>query len=65
MQFQRKPEVGVGSRGTGVSNSSKFPYGCWGLNVGLLEEEPVLLAAGPSNQPLNMNLKDPETKSLY
>jgi hypothetical protein len=31
--------------------SCELPYGCWELNLGPLEEQPVLLTAEPSHQP--------------
>ena len=43
---------GIRSSGTGVTYSCELPCGCWELNLGLLEEEPVLLTAEPSRQPL-------------
>lgn len=35
----------VGSLGTGVVGSSELPRECWRLNLGLLEEQQVLLTA--------------------
>jgi hypothetical protein len=35
----------------GVTNSCKLPCGCWELNPGPLEEQPVLLTTEPSLQP--------------
>ena len=32
---------------TGVTDSWELPYGCWELNSGPLEEEPLLLTAAP------------------
>jgi hypothetical protein len=32
----------------GVTDGCELPCGCWELNPGLLEEQPVLLAAEPS-----------------
>ena len=37
--------------GTGVTDSCELPCGCWELNSGPLEEQPVLLTAEPSPQP--------------
>jgi hypothetical protein len=34
--------------GTGITNGCKPPDGCWKLNLGPLEEQPVLLTAEPS-----------------
>jgi hypothetical protein len=42
---------GVGSRGTGVTDTSEPSCGCWILNPGPLEEQPVLLSTEPSLQP--------------
>jgi hypothetical protein len=42
---------GVGSPGTGVTDSCELPSGCWELNLGPLGEQPVLLVTEPSFQP--------------
>ena len=34
---------GVGSAGTGVTDSCELPCGCWELNPGPLEEQPSAL----------------------
>ena len=39
--------------GTGVTDSCELPCGCWELNPGPLEEQPVLLTAEPSPQLLH------------
>jgi hypothetical protein len=44
--------VGVRSAGTGITDSCDLLCGCWELNPGPLEEQPVLLTAEPSLQPL-------------
>lgn len=36
---------------TGVTDPCEMPCGCWGLSLGLLRKQPVLLCAGPSLQP--------------
>ena len=41
------------SPGTGIRDSCELPCGCWELNPGPLEEQPVLLTAEPSLQPLS------------
>jgi hypothetical protein len=41
------PEEGIRS----ITDGCKPPCGCWDLNSGPLEEEPVLLAAEPPLQP--------------
>ena len=46
----RKPEKGIGFPGTGVTDGREPPCGCWGLNLGPLEEQPVLLIAEPPLQ---------------
>ena len=40
----------VGSPGTGVTDRCELPCGCWELNPGLLEEQPVLLTTKLSLQ---------------
>ena len=47
---------GFGSSGMGVTDSCELPYGCWELNPGPLEEQPVLLTNEPSLQPQNQLL---------
>jgi hypothetical protein len=42
---------GVIFPGTGVIDSCEQPCGCWDLNLGPLEEQPVLLTAKSSLQP--------------
>lgn len=41
----------VGLLGTTVAGSCELPYGCWELNPGHLEKQPVLVTAEPSLQP--------------
>lgn len=41
--YSQRPEEGSGS--TGFQDHHELPHGCWELNHGLLEEEPVLLTA--------------------
>jgi hypothetical protein len=48
--YQCRPEQGIRSPGTGVTDSCDLPCGFWELNP--LEEHPVLLATEPSLQPL-------------
>ena len=43
-------EEGARIPGTGVTNSSEPPRGCWELNLGLLEVQAVLLTLEPSLQ---------------
>ena len=47
---------GVRSPGTGVTDRCEVPCGCWELNPGSLQEQPVLLTAEPSLQPLYKHL---------
>ena len=46
---------GVKSPETGVTDSCELPYGCWELNSGPLEEQPVLLIIELFLQPLREN----------
>ena len=46
----QRPEEGIGSPGTEVTDNCKPPCGCWELNSGLLEDQPVLSTAEPSLQ---------------
>ena len=41
--YLQRPEEGDRSPGTRVMDSCEIPCGCWELNPGLLEEQPVLL----------------------
>jgi hypothetical protein len=34
-----------------IIHDYELPYGCWELNSGLLEEQPVLFTSEPSLQP--------------
>jgi hypothetical protein len=43
---------GVRTPGTEIIDSCVLPCVCWKLNLGPLEEQPVLLTAEPSLQPL-------------
>ncbi|EDL22931.1 mCG147783 [Mus musculus] len=38
-----------------LTNNWGLPCGCWELNPSPLEEQPVLITAGPSLQPLRIN----------
>ena len=42
---------GCQSPGTGVTDRSELPCGCWELNQGPVEEQPVLLTTEPSLLP--------------
>ena len=51
-------QKGVGSHGTGVTDSCELLCGCWSLNLGPLQEKQVLLTAEPSSlQPQDNNLR--------
>ena len=43
-------EEKVGCSETGVTDDSELPCGCWELNLGLLEEQPVRLSTESSLQ---------------
>ena len=43
-----RPEEGITSPGTGVTDGCELPYGCWESDPGHLEEQPV--AAEPSRK---------------
>jgi hypothetical protein len=45
MQCPSAPEEGVRPPGTGVREDCELLCGCWELNLGLLEEQPVHLPA--------------------
>ena len=49
----RRPEEGVGSPGSGVTDScGATPLRCWELNLGPLECQPVHLTTEPHLQPI-------------
>jgi hypothetical protein len=48
------PEEDMRPPGTGVTDGCELPCGCWKLNPGPLEEQPVLLTAKPSLQPQDL-----------
>ena len=41
--------------GTGVSDRYELPCGCWELNPGLLQEQPVLLTSEASPAPVHLS----------
>ena len=43
-------EKGIGSPGTGVTDSYELSCGCWELTLDPLEEQPELLTSEPSFQ---------------
>ena len=49
--YPQKPEEGAESPGTVVTDSCELPCECWGLNLGLREEQPMLLTTASSLQP--------------
>jgi hypothetical protein len=56
MQRPQRPEEGSETPGTGVTGGCEPPWGCWELNTGPLEEQPVLLTTEPSLQPWNKDI---------
>ena len=38
MQYPQKPEEGIRFPGTGITEGCELLCGCWGLNLGSLEE---------------------------
>ena len=58
------PCEGVGSTGTGVTDSCELLCGCWELNPAPLKEQPVLLTAEPSLQPPKGSFKLPTLTQL-
>ena len=44
----KESRTGYRFPGTGVTDDSELPCGCWELNLGPLEEQPVRLATEPS-----------------
>jgi hypothetical protein len=58
-------EKGAGSPKTGVTESCELPGGCWELNPGPLETQPVLLTIGPFLLPDHMLSKKPKTSLAF
>lgn len=53
-----RPEEEVGAPKTPVTDRCELLYGCWELNVHILEEQLLFLPAKPSLQPkININFK--------
>ena len=52
----------VRSPGARVTDSYELPCGCWELNLGPLEEQPVLLTTEPFLQP-TFNLRSQESEA--
>ena len=52
----RRPEEGVRSPGAGSYGVCEMLLRCWELNLGLLEEQPVLLALEPSPHSIQLFL---------
>jgi hypothetical protein len=50
------PEEGIRSPEIGIADGCEQPQGCWELNLGPLEEQPVSLTAEQSLQPLHQIL---------
>jgi hypothetical protein len=56
-QYQHRPEEGIRSSGTGVTDSCELLSGCWELNHGPLEEQASVLnrwAVSPASWKLFM-----------
>jgi hypothetical protein len=49
--YSQRPKGVISSPETRIVIGCEPPYRCWGLSLGLLEEQPVLLASEPSLQP--------------
>jgi hypothetical protein len=47
-----KSKEGSRSPGAGVTDICELPHRCWESNLGLLEEQPVLLTASVSTAPI-------------
>lgn len=54
MQCLQRPEEGIIVPGTGVTDGCEQPCESWELNLGLLEEQQVLLSTGPCHQADNV-----------
>jgi hypothetical protein len=48
---------GVGSPGNGVTDSCELPCGCWEMNLSPMDEQLMLLTAGPSVSPTTLFLR--------
>jgi hypothetical protein len=46
--FPQRLEEDIRGPGTGVVDGCELPCGCWESNLGLLEEQPVLLTTEPA-----------------
>lgn len=51
---RQKSEEGIGSLGTAVTDGCELTWGFGELNLGLLEEQQVLLSTGPCHQADNV-----------
>jgi hypothetical protein len=51
LQCPQRPEEGAGLIGTQVTNSCVFLRGCWELNPGCLEQQPMFVTTEPFLQP--------------
>jgi len=47
----QRPEEGVESSGSGITDGRELPYGCWELNLSPLEEQSMFLTMEPSISP--------------
>lgn len=58
-----RPEEGRDSSELELQADVSAPGGCWEPNLGLVEEEQVLLVAEPSRQPPPAHLETMKTKA--
>lgn len=55
LQCRQKPEKGVESPGTGVTDDYEAPLGCWGLKPGPLQDQQGCLTTEPCVIPQKMS----------
>ena len=58
-----RERTGIRSSGTGVTDSCALSCGCWELNLGPVEEQPVLGTPVPSLQPTKLFLLNKKAKA--
>lgn len=49
-QYSQRPEVGIRSPGTGITEDYELPCGCWNPNLDPLQEQQRILTTEPSTQ---------------
>lgn len=47
----QRPEQGIGSPDTGVTDTCELPHGCWESNLGSPQEQHMLSTTSPHLQP--------------